>query len=78
MQHPFINNLSDKNLEELQTTISALMGKLTFAYRMGNAPLIHQLHMAIESYKAEYSKKMDDMVKKQKIDTKISIEKDSK
>lgn len=78
MQHPFINNLSEKTLEELQNTISSLTGKLTFAYRTGNGPLIHQLHMAIESYKAEYMKKMDEMVSKQKIQTKISIEKDRK
>lgn len=76
MQHPFVNNLSDKSLEDLQKTISDLMGKLTFAYRMGNGPLIQQLQMVIESYKSEYNKKMDEMVKKQKIDTKISIEKD--
>ena len=78
MQHPFINDLSDKSLDELQNTISALMNKLTFAYRTGNGPLIHQLQMAIESYKTAYSKKMDEMVSKQKIQTKISIEKDLK
>ena len=77
MQHPFINNLSDKTLEELQTAISGLTSKLTFAYRMGNGPLINQLNMAIESYKAAYAKKMDEMMGKQKINTKISIEKDS-
>lgn len=78
MQHPFINDLSDKSLDELQNTISALMNKLTFAYRTGNGPLIHQLQMAIESYKTAYSKKMDEMVSKQNIQTKISIEKDRK
>lgn len=77
MQHPFINNLSEKTLEELQTTITNLMDKLTFAYRTGNGPLIHQLNMALESYKHAYSQKMDDMMNKQKINTKISIEKNS-
>lgn len=77
MQHPFINDLSDKSLEELQTTISSLTGKLTFAYRMGNGALIHQLQMALESYKTEYSNKMDELIKKQKIQTKISIQKDN-
>lgn len=75
MQHPFINNLSEKTLEELQTTITSLMDKLTFAYRTGNGPLIHQLNMALESYKSAYSQKMDEMMNKQKINTKISIEK---
>lgn len=78
MQHPFVNNLSDKSLEDLQKTISDLMNKLTFAYRMGNGPLINQLQMVIESYRSEYSKKMDELIKKQKMDTKISIEKDGK
>lgn len=78
MRHPFISDLSDKSLEELQTTISALTNKLTFAYRTGNASLIHQLQMAINTYKSEYSKKMDELMNKQKIKTKVNIEKDSK
>ena len=78
MKHPFINDLSDKTLDELQSTISGLMTKLTFAYRTGNAPLIHQLNMAVESYREAYAKKMDEMMGKQKINTKISIEKDAK
>jgi hypothetical protein len=78
MRHPFINDISDKSLEELQATISTLMGKLTFAYRMGNAPLIHQLQMAIDTYKEEYSKKMNELMSKQKINSKVSIQKDSK
>jgi hypothetical protein len=65
MTHPFINDLSGKSLEDLQETISGLNKKLTFAYRMGNQPLIHQLHMALDSYRVEYSKKMDDLMKKQ-------------
>ena len=78
MRHPFINDLSDQSLEELQATISTLMGKLTFAYRIGNAPLIHQLQMAIDTYKEEYSKKMNELMSKQKINSKVSIQKDSK
>lgn len=78
MRHPFINDISGKTLEELQTTISGLMNKLTFAYRMGNGPLIHQLQMAINTYKEEYAKKMDELMGKQKISTKVSIEKDNK
>lgn len=73
MQHPFVNNLSDKSLEDLQTTLSSLHTKLTFAYRTGNGPLINQISMVIESYKAEYNKKMDELINKQKVNTKISI-----
>jgi len=32
--------------------------------------------MAMESYKKEYSKKMDDMVKKKDLDNKINIQKE--
>ena len=75
MEHPFINDLSDKSLEELQDTISSLNNKLTFAYRTGNGPLIHQLQMVIESYKNQQCKKMDEIFAKQKLNTKINIEK---
>jgi len=77
--HPFIGNLSDKSLEELQTTISTLTTKLTFAGKTGNRALVNQLMMAIDSYKDAYSKKMDDMIKKQDIQSLINIQqKDSK
>jgi hypothetical protein len=75
MEHPFINNISDKSLEELQETISNLMSKLTFAYRTGNSPLINQINMALESYRNAYQKKMDDLIKKQNIQTQINITK---
>jgi hypothetical protein len=76
MEHPFISNLSDKTVEELQNTIYSLTNKLTFAYRSGNQPLVNQLNMAIESYKKEYSKKMDDLVKKKDLGDKINIQKE--
>lgn len=75
MQHPFISDLSDKSLEELQTTITGLNNKLTFAYRTSNGPLIHQLSLAIESYRTEYNKKMDEIIKKQKININIQSDK---
>ena len=76
MEHPFINNISDKSLEELQNTISDLTKKLTFAYRTGNGPLIHQINMALDSYRSAYSKKMDELISKQNIKSQIKIEKD--
>ena len=78
MQHPFINNLSDKYLEDLQTSITDLMKKLNFAYSMQNGPMIHQISMVLESYKAEHSKKMDEIMKKQNIQTTVSVEKEGK
>lgn len=73
MEHPFINDLSNKTLEELQTTISSLTTKLNFAYRTGNGPLISQINMALESYRSAYQKKMDDLIKKQNITTQVKI-----
>lgn len=73
MKHPFINDLSDKSLDELQETISGLTSKLTFAYRTQNAPLVQQLQMALESYRSEYNTRMDELIAKQNIKTKIDI-----
>jgi len=76
MEHPFVNNLSGKTMEELSNDLSDLTKKLGFAYRMQNGPLIQQLQMVMESYKAEYNKKMDEMFKKQNIKTNVSVEKE--
>jgi hypothetical protein len=78
MEHPFIATLADKTLEELQNTLSDLHGKLNFAYRSGNGALISQIHMVIESYRTEYNKRMDELIKKQNINTQINIEKGNK
>jgi len=77
MQHPFISDLSDKSLEDLEKTISDLTKKLTFVYRMQNQPMIQQMHMVLESYKTEYAKRMDDMYKKQNLGSKIQVSKDN-
>ena len=78
MEHPFISSLTDKTLEELQTAISDLTKKLNFAYAMQNGPMIHQISMVLESYKAEHNKKMDEIMKKQNIQTTVSVEKEGK
>jgi hypothetical protein len=74
MEHPFINDLSGKSLEELQETLSDLTNKLTFAYRTQNGALVNQLQMVIESYKNEQNKKLDALFKKQNIDTQINVQ----
>jgi len=76
MEHPFIRDLNDKSIEDLQSTLSDLTSKLNFAYRSGNGPMINQLQMVIESYKNAYNKKMDDLIKNQKINLQINIQKD--
>ena len=78
MEHPFLdrNALTEKSLEEIQTSIADLMNKLTFAHRTGNGALINQLHMVIESYRNEASKKLDEVMKKQNLQTQVSIQKE--
>ena len=76
MQHPFINDLSEKSLEDLQNTIQELTKKLTYVYKSQNGPMIHQIRMVLESYKAEYGKRMDEIYKKQNLSNKINISKD--
>lgn len=78
MEHPFINDLSKKSMDELQNTITDLMGKVNFAHRMGNQPMINQLHMIMESYRNEYSKRIAELNKKQDIEGQIKISKDNK
>lgn len=77
MQHPFINDLSDKSLDELTKTLTDLQGKLTWARRSMNQPLIYQMQMVIESYNAEYQKRMDAMYKNQNIEGSINISSDN-
>jgi hypothetical protein len=77
MQHPFISDLSDKSLDDLQNAIQDLTKKFTFAARNQNGPMMHQMQMVIESYKIEYNKRIDEIYKKQNIGTKINITKDN-
>lgn len=72
--HPFINDLSEKSLEELQTTITKLTGNLNYVYRTQNHAMIQQLHMVIDSYKAEVSKRLDDLYKKQNLKNTINVQ----
>jgi hypothetical protein len=78
MEHPFLDRkqLSEKTLEEIQTDITGLMNKLNFAYRMGNRPLINQLTMVIESYRREAGEKLDVVMKKQNLQSQVSIQKE--
>jgi hypothetical protein len=78
MQHPFISDLSDKSMDELQNSIQDLTQKLTFVYRTQNSHMMHQIQMVLESYKTEYSKRIDDIYKKQNLQNKINISKDNK
>lgn len=76
MEHPFIQDLSEFSIEQLQERITGLLSKIQFAHRMQNGHMLNQLYMALESYKKEYNKRMDDMIKKQNIENRISIQKE--
>ncbi len=76
MQHPFIGDLSSLTVDEIQTKINDLTSKLSYCYRTQNQVLIRQLHMAIDSYKAEYIKKVNDLYKKNNIQDKIVIKRE--
>lgn len=79
MEHPFLpsTELRDKNLEELQSKINDLTSKLTFAYRTRNQALIGQIQMVMESYRNEYNRKMDELIKKQNIQNRINVRKEA-
>jgi len=56
MEHPLINDADNLNLEELQTRISDLQKKLSWAQR-SNAHLAQQISMALETYNNKYQAK---------------------
>lgn len=76
MEHPFVdqNALKELSLEELQEKMATLTQRLTFAYRTGNGPLIHQAQMILETYKTQYRVKMDKLFEKQGIQNKIKVD----
>lgn len=74
MHHPFISDLSDKTIEELQEAIGDLTSKLTFAHRSGNQPLINQLDMVMNSYKSEQKKKLDKLFDDKDIGDNIHVD----
>ena len=80
MEHPFLNksDLKDLSIEQLQEKMSSITEKLTFAYRTGNGPLIHQLQMVLETYRNLFTSKMDELFEKQNIKNKINIESEKK
>ncbi len=62
-------------MEELQNTIQTLNQRLTYAHRIQHSTLIHQINMALDSYKSEYNKRMDELYKKQNLDNRINVTK---
>jgi hypothetical protein len=66
MEHPFLSttDLAELTLDEIQTKVSDLTGKLNFAYQTNNQALIKQVGMALESYNSARAQKLNDMFPK--------------
>ena len=61
MEHPLIPNLDDVKIDELGAKITELNRKLRIAQGMGNGHLCNQIRMAIESYQAKHSQRLQEM-----------------
>jgi uncharacterized membrane protein (DUF106 family) len=61
MEHPLINNVDDLTMEELQAKMTELTKKVGIAYRMGNAQLVSQIRMALETYTNKYQEKQQEL-----------------
>lgn len=64
MEHPLIGDLSGLKIEELQSKISELNKRMSFAYKSGNQALLGQLQMVLEAYNREYAVKMAKLMPK--------------
>jgi hypothetical protein len=75
MEHPFLNTdeIAEMDLDDIQEKISELMTKLNVAYNVGNNNLIHQIHMALDSYNVALNKKLMSMGTTEKYTDKIDI-----
>lgn len=74
MEHPFMPDISNKTIDELQASMQDLTSKLTFAHRNGQEFMINQINMVLEGYRKEYAKRMDELYKKQNIQNNIQID----
>lgn len=57
IEHPLISNIDHLSVEELQTKINELTKKLGMAHRFGNAMLVQQVRMALDTYTMKYQEK---------------------
>ena len=64
MEHPLINDIGDLTLDQLQNKISELNKKLNIAMRGGNAALVGQVRMALETFNNKYQAKLQEQQNK--------------
>lgn len=55
--HPLTEDLSKLNDDDLLKKIHELTTRLTQSYRLGNYELVGQVHMLLEDYQAEASRR---------------------
>lgn len=63
-------------MDELTDTISKLNKNLQYMYRLGKSDMVNQITLTINSYRAEYSKRQQEMWDKKNshnMDKKIDI-----
>ena len=66
MEHPLITDIENFTIDELQSKISELQKKLSFAQRTGNGNLCTQIRMAIETFSNRYQSKLQAMQDEQR------------
>jgi hypothetical protein len=64
MDHPLINDIGDLTLDQLQNEISELNKKLNIAMRGGNAALIGQIRMVLDTFNNKYQAKLQEQQNK--------------
>ena len=55
--HPFSPDFSTMNDDELNKKVAELTQRLTQSYRFGNYEIVGQIHMLLEDYQAEVSRR---------------------
>lgn len=62
MEHPFVNDLSSKSLEELTDAVNKLNKNMAYAARSGKYAMADQIRMVLESYRAEVNKQQRELL----------------
>lgn len=55
--HPLTPDLTELKDDELHKKLSELTQRLTMSYKQGNYPIAGQLHMLIDDYQAEVTRR---------------------
>jgi hypothetical protein len=61
MEHPLLNIDPNLSVDELQAKITELNRKMGVAHRSGNAHLVTQIQMAIETFRNRYQQKLQEL-----------------